>query len=79
MNPQAQLIYQDLKTRYKKASLSKSELAVELGVSISTIDKYKKDGIGLPNYKKLGNAKNAKIIFNIIDVANFLSQTIKTV
>ena len=79
MNPQAQLIYQDLKTRYKKASRSKSELAVELGVSISTIDKYKKDGIGLPNYKKLGNAKNAKIIFNIIDVANFLSQTIKTV
>jgi len=78
MNPQAQLIYQDLKTRYKKASLSKTELAQELGVSLSTIDKYKKDGIGLPNYKKLGNAKNAKVIFNIIDVANYLSKTVKT-
>jgi len=78
MNSKAELIYQDLKSRYKKASLSKTELAHELGVSISTLDKYKKDGIGLPNYRRLGNAKNAKIIFNIIDVADYLSQTIKT-
>ena len=79
MNPQTQLIYQDLKTRYKKATLSKKEMANELGVSTSTLDKYIKDGIGTPNYKKLGKAKNAKVIFNIVDVAMFLAQTIKTV
>jgi len=77
MNNQTQLIYNDLRTRYKKASLSKAETAKELGVSIATLDRYIKKGYGIPNYKKIGSAKNAKMIFNIIDIAEFLSQTIK--
>lgn len=71
-------IYNDLKDRYGKATLSKAEMAKELGISYSTIDGYIAKGYGIPNYKKLGKAKNAKVIFNIIDVAEFLSQTIKT-
>ncbi len=77
-NPQAELIYQDLKSRYNKASINKKEIAHELDVSTSTIDLYISKGVGIPNYKKLGTAKNAKVIFNIIDVAEYLSQTIKT-
>jgi len=50
----------------------------ELGISNSTLDLYVSKGIGLPNYKKLGTAKNAKVIFNLVDVAKFLSNTIKT-
>lgn len=71
-------IYQDLKDRYGKATLSKAEMAKELGISYSTIDGYISKGYGIPNYKKLGTAKNAKVVFNIIDVSEFLSQTIKT-
>ncbi len=78
MNQQQELIYNDLKTRYKKSTLSKAEMANELGISYSTIDGYIARGFGIPNYKKLGKAKNAKVIFNIIDVSEFLSQTIKT-
>ena len=78
MTPQQQLIYNDLKDRYKKATLSKAEMAKELGISYSTIDGYISKGMGIPSYKKLGKAKNAKVIFNIADVAVFLSQTIKT-
>ena len=78
MNDQTQLIYNDLKTRYKKSTLSKREMAHELGISYSTIDGYIAKGYGIPNYKKLGKAKNAKVVFNIIDVAKFLSETIKT-
>ncbi len=77
-NPTAELIYQDLKSRYNKASINKKEIANELDVSTSTIDLYISKGVGIPNYKKLGTAKNAKVIFNIIDVAEYLSQTIKT-
>ncbi len=77
-NPTAELIYQDLKSRYNKATIIKTELANELTVSTSTIDLYISKGIGIPNYKKLGTAKNAKVVFNIIDVAEYLSQTIKT-
>jgi hypothetical protein len=77
-NPQTELVYQDLKSRYNKATLTKKELANEFTVSTSTIDLYISKGVGIPNYKKLGTAKNAKVIFNIIDVAEYLSQTIKT-
>ena len=77
-NPQTELVYQDLKSRYNKATLTKKELANEFTVSTSTIDLYISKGVGIPNYKKLGTAKNAKVVFNIIDVAEYLSQTIKT-
>jgi len=75
---QQELIYQDLQTRYKRATISKREMAHEMGISYSTIDGYIAKGYGIPNYKKLGTAKNAKVVFNVIDVAEFLSQTIKT-
>ena len=78
MNDKAKLILSDLKERYGKASLSKYELANELGVSRSTIDLYMSRGYGIPNYKKLGTSRNAKVIFNIVDVAEFLADTIKT-
>ena len=77
-NPQTELIYQDLKSRYNKATLTKKELANEFTVSVSTIDLYISKGVGIPNYKKLGTAKNSKVIFLIVDVAEYLTQTIKT-
>ncbi len=76
--PQTELIYKDLQSRYNRATINKKELANEFNCSIATIDLYMQKGIGIPNYKKLGTAKNAKVVFNIIDVAEYLSQTIKT-
>lgn len=72
-------IYQELRKKYKRITISKSEMSNELGISNSTLDLYIAKGIGLPNYKKLGTAKNAKVIFNLLDVAEFLANTIKTV
>ncbi|WP_229855114.1 hypothetical protein [Candidatus Sulfurimonas marisnigri] len=77
-NPQAVLIYQDLKSRYLGATVNKKQIAMELGVSVSTVDLYISKNMGIPNYKKLGTAKNAKVVFTIIDLAEFLSNTIKT-
>ncbi|NCO00651.1 MAG: hypothetical protein GW906_02295 [Epsilonproteobacteria bacterium] len=71
-------IYEELRKKYKRMTISKSEMSNELGISNSTLDLYVSKGIGLPNYKKLGTAKNAKVIFNLVDVAKFLSNTIKT-
>jgi len=77
MEQTTQLIYNDLQSRYKRATINKREIANELGVSPSTVDLYISKGYGLPNYKKLGTAKNATIRFSVVDVANFLSQTTK--
>lgn len=71
-------IYQELRKKYKRMTISKSEMSNELGISNSTLDLYIAKGIGLPNYKKLGTAKNAKVIFNLLDVAEFLANTVKT-
>lgn len=76
-NASAQVIYESLRETYGKSGLSKVELANELGLGLSTVSKMMADGMGIPNYRKIGEAKNARVIFPLIDVAEFLSDTIK--
>ncbi|MDD2790929.1 MAG: hypothetical protein PHU40_09735 [Sulfurimonas sp.] len=75
---QKERLYEYLLKKYQRAVISKVEMANELGISSSTLDLYIAKGTGLPNYKKLGKAKNAKVVFNLLDVADFLTKTIKT-
>lgn len=75
---QKERLYEYLLKKYKRAVISKVEMASELGISSSTLDLYIAKGTGLPNYKKLGKAKNAKVVFSLLDVADFLTKTIKT-
>ncbi len=77
-NPQAEQFYKQLRDTYKKSTLTKAELANEMGISQSSINNYISKGYGIPNYIKIGKSKNASVRFNIIDVAEFLTQTIKT-
>lgn len=79
MDTSKQVIYDYLNSKYKRATIGKKEMAVELGVSLSTIDLYMSKGLGVPSYRKLGKSKNAKVVFNIVDLAEFLTQnTIET-
>lgn len=71
--------YQYLMHKYNRTMIGKREIAEELNVSQSSIDLYISKGIGVPKYKKLGNAKNSRVLFNIYDVAVYLnSQLIET-
>ena len=71
------VIFEALNKKYEKSTLSKSELASELGIGLSTLNKYLAQGIGLPNYIKLGTSVNSRVLFNISDVAEFLVDTVK--
>ena len=53
-------------------------MATELGISSSTLDSYIARGIGIPEYRKLGEAKNSKVIWTIhsIFIYHFQLQTI---
>jgi len=73
----AQTIYESLRETYGKSGLSKVELANELGLGLSTVSKFMADGIGLPNYRKIGSSKNSRVIFPLTDVADFLANTVK--
>ena len=71
-------LYNYLLSKYKKMVISKQEMAEELGISKSTIDLYISKNEGIPPYKKLGTAKNSKLVFNILDIAKFLNNTVAT-
>jgi hypothetical protein len=70
-------ILQDLQNRYQKAVLNKKELAYELGVSVSAINNYICQGVAIPEYCKIGDAKNARVVFPIINIASYLSNTVR--
>lgn len=70
-------IYKELMNRYKKSSLTKVELANELSVSVSSINHYISRGVTIPEYKKIGSAKNARVVFPVINIASYLSETIR--
>ena len=61
-----------LASKYNKASISRTELSDELGISLSTIDRQLNQGIGLPGFKRIGNGKRARIIFPLESVARFI-------
>ena len=65
--------YSYLKEKYNRTVIGKKEMAIELNVSSSTIDLYISKGIGIPKYKKLGTAKNSRVVFNIYDIAVYLN------
>lgn len=64
-------IHADLNEKYSKSVLSKKEMAEELGVSLRTLNTYIKEGAA-PKHKKLGTSKNAKIVFPVAAVADYL-------
>ena len=68
-------IHEDLNNRYKKSTLTKQELANELGMSVSSINTYIGKGEGIPEYIKVGNAKNGKVLFPVVNVVSYLSNT----
>ncbi len=67
-------IYEYLLRKYKRITIGKKEMAAELGIGLSTLDKYIAQGMGIPPYKKIGRAKNARLLFCICDVAEFLNR-----
>lgn len=70
-------ILNDLQARYNKLTLTKKELAHELNISVSSINNYISRGYGIPDYVKIGSAKNGTVLFNLHSIAEYLSATIK--
>ena len=73
----AEEIVSDLLKKYGRSVLLKKELAGELGIALSTLNNYMAKGYGIPRYRKIGDARNAKVVFPIIEVAKFLSETVE--
>ncbi len=74
----AEAIYSELREEGYSLLITKRQYSQIVNCSLSSVDNYIREGYGCPNYKKMGKAKNAKVLFSLIDVANYLAQTIKT-
>lgn len=69
-------IVSDLKSKYKKQTLSVEEVAKEIGVSSTTIRTSIKEGVGIPSFRQVGNGKlRKKYVFPVNEVAKFLADT----
>ena len=80
MSEESKFIYDELKYEGYPLFINKRQYANIIGCSLSSVDHYIKQGTNLPDYKKLGTSKNAKVMFNLRDVAEYLAaQTVKTV
>ena len=79
MNSIAQIIDEINKdTEHKKLlCLSQSQVAKVLGVSSSTLENWRKDSLG-PNFIKVKSGKKGRILYSKIDIANWISNTVKT-
>lgn len=61
-----------LLNKYGKLGLTRQETANELGISLSFLDKLLKEGIGLPNYRKIGKSQKPRVVFPVDAVADFM-------
>lgn len=76
---EAQTLFDDLKAAGYGVHVNKKGYAEIVGCSTSSVDNYIAKGYGIPNYKKIGNAKNARVLFSLRDVAEYLAaQTVVT-
>lgn len=58
-----------------KQSLNRQETAKALGIGVSTLDLRIKEGRNLPEYIKIGDAKNSRIVFTLVAIAQFLANS----
>ena len=60
-------------------SMTKSQFAEIIIKSEQTVDRSIKDACNIPNYIRSGEGEKASYIFPIIEVAEYLTNTIKSV
>ncbi len=78
-NPAAEALYSELKMEGYPLMIPKKSYAEIVGCSVYSVDKYIKKGYGCPNFKKMGDKKNSRVLFSLIDIANYLSKTVEMV
>ncbi len=78
-NPTAQSTYEELQAAGYKVNVNKKQYAEIIGCSLSAVDHYIAKGYGIPPYKKIGHQRNARVLFSLRDVSEYLAaQTVQT-
>ncbi len=67
----------DMDPRFKKLIALNAKQASEIiGVSASTMENWRKEGIG-PEWKKVNNGKRGRVLYPKVSIAEWIADTIK--
>ena len=68
----------EVNQNYKKLlCLNQSQTAELLGVSCSSLENWRKEGIG-PSYKKIENGKRGRVLYPKSSIVEWINNTVKT-
>lgn len=70
IDPDVELIFKELHKTYGTFDLTKKQLGIVLGCSLSTIDKRIHLGLNIPRYRK--SPEGGSVMFPILDIAKFI-------
>lgn len=59
-----------------KATLSSKEASQYVGLSYSTLKRWREHGIG-PRYLKIGEGKNTKVLYPIVELDKFIQNNLQ--
>lgn len=76
MSQEEKIVFDTLYAKHKKVAISKKEMSRETGVSISTLDRLRKNGLGCGYIKQ----DKGDVFYPLIELAKYYCQSvIKTV
>lgn len=76
MDIEIKVLFETMYNKYRRMLISKKECAGELGLSCSTLDRQRREGMGVQYIKE----KNGNVMYPLIEVAKYIiAQQIRTV
>jgi len=72
MNNEEEIIFKTLYTKHNKMALSKKEMSLESGISISTLDRLRKSGLGCAYIKE----KNGDVFYPLTELAKYYTNSV---
>lgn len=74
MSSDEKVLFDTLYGKYKKVALCKKEMALETGLSISTLDRLRKNGLGCAYIKKC----NGDVFYPLTELAKYYTNVVQT-
>ena len=74
MNNDEKVTFELLYAKHKKIAISKKEMALESGLSVSTLDRLRKNGLGCGFIQK----GQGDVTYPLLELAKYYTQTIQT-
>ena len=74
MSSEEKITFEALYAKHRKIAISKKEMSRETGLSISTLDRLRRSGLGCAYIQK----GQGDVVYPLLELAKYYTQTIQT-